>query len=142
FLSQMAMECGGLHRFGGGSAHLFHPVYSPHYVVEQKTTAGWAGGGILPPTDPEAADRFDSGGSVWRRRHPGVVVFLPGANISGRGGTDGRPDAHLLLSVSVLGGRSAFNRDYPGLPEPAGCAAAGKKRSGPVHSQTASLSGR
>ena len=34
FLSQMALECNGLHSSGGGPAHLCHPGDPPPHVVE------------------------------------------------------------------------------------------------------------
>ena len=82
----MAMECGRLYFSRCSVAHFCDSVYFTHHVVEQKAAAGWAGGRVLPPEDPQAAYRADPGGflsAVWRIK-PGVLLY--GAYASGRGG--------------------------------------------------------
>ena len=133
-LSQMALECAGLHHSGGTAAHFCHSGDPPDHVVEQKTAAGWAGRGLLPPADPGTAHRADLGGPLPGRGRTGHLVLPDGPEHALRGGAVKRRD-ELWLLPDPRGGSSCYpGGPVPGLPEPAGRPGTGEERPGPVHS--------
>ena len=86
FLSQMALECGSLHRSGGNSSRFFYPADPSYNVVEQKAAAKRAGRGLLPPANPRTAARTDPGRNISSGGRDLPVLLFHGPVPSGRGG--------------------------------------------------------